>query len=204
MVRKKTRTAGRQPNRAPRKTTGERDRGRDRPSTVTETAGAAAKPTKAPPPRPTAARTTVPPGFQNIDRMFHALQARATNGVSPAAVMNARLDWLIHLANSPGKLATLAQKGVVDWGRFCDYARLSFADPDARHVIEPETDDRRFRSDDWKAWPFNVFAQSFLLAQDWWHEATTRSWRYAATRTGDELPCQAGTRSFRTQQRTLA
>ncbi len=105
--------------------------------------------------------------------MFHALQARATNGVSPAAVMNARLDWLIHLANSPGKLATLAQKGVVDWGRFCDYARRSFADPDARHVIEPETDDRRFRGDDWKAWPFNAFAQSFLLAQDWWHEATT-------------------------------
>ena len=31
MVRKKTRTAGRQPNRAPRKTTGERDRARDRP-----------------------------------------------------------------------------------------------------------------------------------------------------------------------------
>ena len=45
--------------------------------------------------------------------MLHALQARAVEGISPASVMNARLDWLVNLANSPSKLSTLAEKAVT-------------------------------------------------------------------------------------------
>ena len=42
-----------------------------------------------------------------IDRAIHAAEARVTGGLSPAALSFAYLDWLVHLANSPGKLAEL-------------------------------------------------------------------------------------------------
>ena len=113
------------------------------------------------------------PEIDDIDRMLHALQARATNGISPSAVLAARLDWLIHLANAPAKLLGLSGKAVADWLDLSWYVVRALADPDAELLIAPDPEDRRFRGPDWKLWPFNVYAQSFLLAQDWWNEATT-------------------------------
>jgi polyhydroxyalkanoate synthase subunit PhaC len=33
--------------------------------------------------------------------------------------------------------------------------------------------DWRFAGQAWYTWPFNLFYQSFLLQQQWWHNATT-------------------------------
>ena len=43
----------------------------------------------------------------------------------------------------------------------------------AEPCIEPLLQDQRFASEAWQQWPFNVFYQSHLLAQQWWHVATT-------------------------------
>ncbi|MEO5607310.1 MAG: poly-beta-hydroxybutyrate polymerase N-terminal domain-containing protein, partial [Polaromonas sp.] len=51
--------------------------------------------------------TLIPPGqgvsSQEIDRPLHSQMARFTQGVSPAYLAVAYMDWLIHLALSPGK-----------------------------------------------------------------------------------------------------
>ena len=112
------------------------------------------------------------PGIADLDHILHALQARAVEGISPAAIMNARLDWLIHLANSPSKQATLMQKALSDWAKFLIYASRSVANSEVPPPAEVDRRDSRFRADEWKTWPFNVMAQSFLLTQDWWQEAT--------------------------------
>ena len=50
-----------------------------------------------------------PEGFAEIlDRSVHALAARLTSGLSPAALAGAYMDWAVHLASSPGKQLELA------------------------------------------------------------------------------------------------
>ena len=38
-----------------------------------------------------------------VDRSLHYLLSRVTLGISPMALMETYIDWLIHLAVSPGK-----------------------------------------------------------------------------------------------------
>jgi polyhydroxyalkanoate synthase len=40
-------------------------------------------------------------------------------------------------------------------------------------VIKPQPQDRRFAGPEWERPPFNLFAQAFLLNEQWCHEATT-------------------------------
>jgi hypothetical protein len=46
----------------------------------------------------------------DLDRALHAQMARLTQGISPASMVSAYLDWLVHLAMSPGKQAQLLSK----------------------------------------------------------------------------------------------
>jgi polyhydroxyalkanoate synthase len=39
--------------------------------------------------------------------------------------------------------------------------------------IEPLPQDQRFTAEAWQQWPYNLVYQSFLLQQQWWHNATT-------------------------------
>jgi polyhydroxyalkanoate synthase len=93
--------------------------------------------------------------------------------VSPAALMLAYLDWLVHLTIAPGKRGELAQKALRKAVRFAVYAARATVQPDTPPTIEPLPHDRRFRGEDWQQPPFNLIAQSFLLSQQWWHNATT-------------------------------
>jgi Poly(3-hydroxyalkanoate) synthetase len=108
-----------------------------------------------------------------IDRMFHAWLGTLTFGLSPAALMLAYLDWLIHLSVSPGKQADLVQKAISKTFRFALYALHSASDPNIPPCIAPLPQDRRYHSDAWQHLPFNLAYQSFLLTQQWWHNATT-------------------------------
>ena len=109
-----------------------------------------------------------------IDRSQHAAMARLTMGLSPAALMQAYLDWATHIASHPGKRLQLVEKAVRKASRLSRYAaQCALPGAGGAACIEPLPQDRRFAADDWQKWPYNIFYQSFLLNQQWWHNATT-------------------------------
>ena len=112
--------------------------------------------------------------FRDIDRFHHAMLAGATLGISPISVLGAWQDWLLHLSLAPGKQAELALKGLEKIQRFRGLLAASAHDPQGRAAcITPLPQDRRFEHPGWQSPPFNAFSQSFLLWQQWWHNATT-------------------------------
>ncbi|MBS0245203.1 MAG: alpha/beta fold hydrolase [Proteobacteria bacterium] len=109
-----------------------------------------------------------------IDRSQHAAMARLTMGLSPSALMQAYMDWAVHIANRPGKRLQLVDKALRKSRRLMQYAATYALRSDgAQPCITPLPQDRRFDGEDWQKWPFNVIYQSFLLNQQWWHNATT-------------------------------
>ncbi len=108
------------------------------------------------------------------DRSLHAAVARFTAGLSPAALTLAYLDWSTHLAYSPGKQAQLVHKAMRKAARFVNYyGRCAMEPGKTECCIEPLPQDKRFNGEAWHHWPYNFVYQSFLLHQQWWHNATT-------------------------------
>ncbi len=108
-----------------------------------------------------------------LDRAFKANLARMTAGITPAGLTSVYFEWLSHLALSPGKQVELAEKCLRKSTRFAQYAGRLALNPATPACIEPMPQDRRFRDDAWQQWPYNLIHQSFLLTQQWWHNATT-------------------------------
>ena len=109
-----------------------------------------------------------------LDRSWHFMLSRFTLGLSPTAVAEAYFDWLINLANAPGKQLQLAEKSVRKSARLAHYiTHCALRPKGAPPCIEPLPQDGRFRGEAWQTFPFNVIYQSFLLQQQWWHVATT-------------------------------
>jgi polyhydroxyalkanoate synthase subunit PhaC len=102
----------------------------------------------------------------------HTQIAKFTRGLSPASIMGAYLDWLAHLAASPGKQQELVSKALRKSARMALHA-LRCGTGAAQPCIEPLPQDRRFAAPEWQQWPFNLVYQSFLLNQQWWHNATS-------------------------------
>ena len=111
--------------------------------------------------------------YVSIDRAFKTHLARLTFGLSPAVLAEQSFDWLAHLAISPGKQLQLVEKWFRKTARFGMYAAQSVANPDTPPCITPLPHDRRFQGEAWQRWPYNLIYQSFLLTQQWWHNATT-------------------------------
>jgi polyhydroxyalkanoate synthase len=109
-----------------------------------------------------------------MDRALHALQARFSAGFSPTALALAYTDWLAHLANSPGKLAELAENAASKGLDFTSWVGRRARGETEDNFIDPLPQDRRFRDAAWKRWPYHGMWQGFLLAEQWWHYATTR------------------------------
>jgi polyhydroxyalkanoate synthase len=109
-----------------------------------------------------------------LDHTAHAGLARLTAGLSPAAIVDAFMDWAVHLAISPGKQVELATRGARKWARLTQFAsRCAVVGGTGDPCIEPLPQDRRFAEREWSQWPFNLVQQSFLLQQQWWENATT-------------------------------
>jgi len=107
------------------------------------------------------------------DRSYHAALARVSRGISPAAVGQAYLDWWTHLAFAPGKRMQLAEKAAKKALRFANHAANATLSGNAvEPCIAPLPQDRRFDAPQWQRWPYNLIYQSFLLNQQWWHNAT--------------------------------
>lgn len=143
------------------------------------------KPAAAEPPKPAAipplpveasAASAAPPDRDQaqrdmIDRAIHALLARATMGLSPAALGLAFADWGMHLAASPGKVASLGVLAAQMQGQWLRYAfdlgahaLLTDATP-CPACVTPPASDRRFAAPQWQQFPFNLIAQRFLLRE---------------------------------------
>lgn len=115
------------------------------------------------------------PEQPELDRYVHYLLARMTGGVSPAACANAFFDWGMHLAASPGRQLELTGEAIKQWMRLASFAQQAGTkrEPLAPSV-KPQSHDHRFISEGWTQFPFNVFAEAFLLGEEWWHSATTQ------------------------------
>ena len=107
----------------------------------------------------------------SLDRLVQAWQARFTGGLSPASMLLAYFDWLVHLGSTPGKQAHLLEDAWQGALQLAAYTAQS-ADSHAPPPVEPRPQDQRFTDAAWQSWPFNVISQSFLLAEQWWQSAT--------------------------------
>ncbi|MCP4616984.1 MAG: alpha/beta fold hydrolase [Bradyrhizobium sp.] len=115
-----------------------------------------------------------PPSIpEAIDRSAHAILARFTGGVSPAALALAFIDWQLHLAASPGKQLALAGDAVSSAYRLAEAVMPGGARFAPWSVAAPAPADRRFAAPDWELPAFNMMAQAFLLSEQWWHSAAT-------------------------------
>jgi polyhydroxyalkanoate synthase len=108
-----------------------------------------------------------------VDRAFHAMLARATGGISPAALLLAHTDWLLHLTASPHRQMEISQDTLLVAKRFLESAAHYFSPGQAPwSLIKPQSQDHRFDGTEWERPPFNLLAQAFLLGQKWWHDAS--------------------------------
>jgi polyhydroxyalkanoate synthase subunit PhaC len=108
-----------------------------------------------------------------LDHAFHAMVAKFTGGISPASLVLAGFDWWEHLIFSPSKQKILMESWMSKTADITRYAMQAVSDSNTTPVITPPPADRRFIGEGWQQWPFNIMAQSFLLSQAWWAEATT-------------------------------
>jgi polyhydroxyalkanoate synthase len=150
--------------------------------TAQQTIAQAPRPEEAPraaPLPPVASHSSEAPIYghmtNSIDRMVRALQGRATLGLSPASILMAYLDWLVHFSSSMGKMSELDQNAAMKSLSFMVHSLKQMANPsgEPEPFIAPLPQDRRFSSPEWKQWPFSQMVQNFLMAEQWWHYATT-------------------------------
>lgn len=109
--------------------------------------------------------------FRSVDRLSEALIGQFTCGLSSAALSLAFFDWSIHLAAAPGKRAELVHNAAKKTLRLLEYM-ADRVDRDKSPCILPLPGDDRFSHESWQEWPYCVWAQAFLLNQQWWHNAT--------------------------------
>ncbi|GAB3381394.1 PHA/PHB synthase family protein [Massilia agri] len=108
----------------------------------------------------------------HVDLALNAWLGRLTANISPAALAVAWQDWAAHLMLSPAKQMELGIQAAGDWAewwRYCAGAMLG----NAGEAVHPLAQDKRFDDPAWHAWPWNGVSQGFLLAQKWWHRATS-------------------------------
>lgn len=111
--------------------------------------------------------------LSNLDRTLRALQARMTQGVSPTALATLWIDWALHLARAPGKQTALMMEAQRDAARLAIFGAQAMMGRDAEPPFAPDSGDRRFQHDDWSLFPFSLWAQGFLAAENWWTDAAT-------------------------------
>ena len=104
--------------------------------------------------------------FSAFDRIIHGTLAEQTAGSSPVLAATAWMDWVAHLAMSPGKQIELALEAGAALQRMGE--RLNNASAAAG-----TQSGSRFNDAGWKQFPYNVLHQSHLACSEWWHSATT-------------------------------
>lgn len=102
--------------------------------------------------------------FQLIDKIYQANLAKMTGGISPAALRTAYFSWFSQLAQSPGRMLELATFLPTHANDFVNRLLTQPQPADGKDV--------RFQSENWQLMPWRFWAESFLLAEDWWRTST--------------------------------
>ena len=125
------------------------------------------------PPRPSSLSSVA--NEDPIDRFTHAKIAQLSGGFSPMGVAEAAFDWAVHLAASPGRQTALALSALSKQAALLQTsASLSREGSGGDAPKRAGADDRRFAAEEWRQWPFSLYAEGFLAAQRWWDEATSQ------------------------------
>jgi polyhydroxyalkanoate synthase len=122
--------------------------------------------------KPTAIAVSAPQDH-TLDHILHAAVAKLTGNLSPVSLDLARHDWLAHLAFSPDKILALQRSLFEKAAQLSWYGMQAAAGKQLEPLMVPSSSDRRFQSEGWQRWPFNMLYQSFLLQEEWWKEATS-------------------------------
>ena len=94
--------------------------------------------------------------------------------ISPIALSLAYIDWAWHLAAAPQRQLQISDDAWRSAGQLFEKAAQGFGpDQGSWSLIKPKPQDRRFADPQWERPPFNMLAQTFLLSERWWHNATT-------------------------------
>jgi len=109
---------------------------------------------------------------RNLEHLFKAGMGRWTGGISPTAMRLAFVDWLAHLQVDPAKQHELTQTSARNAAMLLACAKNG-ASPGGEPCAKPAAHDHRFDHPTWQTWPFSIAYQSFLLTEQWWHDATT-------------------------------
>lgn len=123
-------------------------------------------PEKSAPARPKAPEPTV---YETIDRVVHAGLAKATSGLAPSVLGEAWMDWAVHLAVSPGKQLQLMESAVRNLQAL---GATTLATGTSTDGTDAPTD-KRFASEAWQKYPFNVWSQAHRQGWQWWQDAVT-------------------------------
>lgn len=108
---------------------------------------------------------------KSLDRAVHAHLARFTLGISPFGLSATYFNWWVHLSGAPGKQLQLVEKAARKAMRLAVHMGEVLRDPDTPPCIAPLPHDHRFDHASWRAWPYALMSQSFLLTQQWWYNA---------------------------------
>lgn len=117
-------------------------------------------------------------GYKNasnlhLDRLINATIGKFTHGIAPLTIIDAFMDWGLHLYKSPGKQLELLEEAGRRYMDLMYYLSHAASNPKQECCIEPSPVDHRFRSEEWQAWPYNMIHQTFLLQEDWVNKAMT-------------------------------
>ena len=108
----------------------------------------------------------------DFDRVLHSWVGKLTGGVAPTALALAYVDWIAHLVTQPGKMNDLLAAAVHKHAQLAAFSASCALNSKSDKCSELRNSDARFRGDGWDEWPFNVYAEAFMLGEEWWQQAT--------------------------------
>ncbi len=102
--------------------------------------------------------------FRFMDKFYQANLGKFTAGISPAAIRTSYFSWLAQLSQSPGTLLRLATYPLRHWGN--TFHNLTTQ-------VQPRNGkDVRFQTDNWSNYPWRLWAEQFLLLEEWFLQTT--------------------------------
>lgn len=107
-----------------------------------------------------------------FDRVLHATLGKYTGWFSPASLALAYTDWFSHLCISPAKQMDIYKKTFERAvHQFLHFFQYFYQNSDLTK-FDCKPNDYRFRHELWKKIPFKLYAENFLLSEQFWDEAT--------------------------------